>query len=244
MFGGCINGLADSAINISQPTYLNPGASINSENTPLTEKAKQWGLTASDYEHYQWLLTHTPSGQWYKDLDPPEILALNATTPEALREYTKIVVKNTHDRVEHELNFNHAFGEMFREMYPNENPIELSANKVFSQESGFEKGDRLWLFVDIQSPSAVLLKTLITFISKYDHVTLDVYIVGENIKAPDIENWAEKNDIPVNLVNKLITLNFGNQRYQEIKRQQNIILPYVARFHLGHLQPVAISSFL
>ena len=72
----------------------------------LKDRAKMWGLTAEEFKRYLWLMENTPSGHWYKDLDPVEVLALNAKDSNDMMQYAKIQAHNMHARVTRELALN------------------------------------------------------------------------------------------------------------------------------------------
>ncbi len=110
-----------------------------------------WGLTTEEFKHYLWLMQNTPSGHWYKNLDPTEVLALNAKDPREMMKHTKEQARNMHVRVTRELAFNKLYTKAYKTLYPNERPVMTSVAKN-SQSTALQPGDRVWLFVGIHTP--------------------------------------------------------------------------------------------
>jgi hypothetical protein len=91
-----------------------------SQNTTITTSqvgvAKDWNLTEPEWNQYLKLI-EGPSGHYYSQLSPPEVLGINAETNEELRQYAEVSAKLEHDRIERELRFNAAFHEAASRLY-------------------------------------------------------------------------------------------------------------------------------
>ncbi|MBX9706091.1 MAG: TIGR03759 family integrating conjugative element protein [Gammaproteobacteria bacterium] len=204
--------------------------------------AKAWGLSVEDYQRYLWLMQNTPSQHWYKDLDPAEVLALNAEKPSEMLEYAKIQARNMHVRVTRELAFNKLYPEAYKALYPDEKPI---ASSDIRPDSTLQAGDRVWLFVGVDTPlGRFAYEHLIKTVEATPGVILDIYFVGDNVSQQAIQSWAENMNIPHEIVNKLVTLNFGNARFKNVTTGQKASLPFIGIVHNDHFQPVTLSSVL
>jgi len=103
-----------------------------SQNTVATsstiDSARNWGLTNTEWARYK-LLMHGTNGRYYARLTPPEVLGINADTPENLKYFAELAAKQEHDKIEKELRFNMAFNEAARRLYANEpiiRPFDLT----------------------------------------------------------------------------------------------------------------------
>ncbi len=85
-------------------------------NKPPAGIAKDWDLNETEWNQYLNLM-HGPSGHYYANLSPPEILGIKAETNEELRHYAEIAAKLEHDKLERELRFNTAFHEAAARLY-------------------------------------------------------------------------------------------------------------------------------
>ncbi|MCW5588117.1 MAG: TIGR03759 family integrating conjugative element protein [Legionellales bacterium] len=210
----------------------------------LKDQAKMWGLTTEAFKHYLWLMKNTPSGYWYKDLDPTEVLALNAKDPNDMMQYAKIQAHNMHARVTRELAFNSIYSKAYKKLYPNEKPI-MTPGSMNLQSSALQAGDRVWLFVGIHTPlGRFAYQHLIKTIQATPDTVLDIYFVGKHVNQKSIETWAANIGIPPDIVNKQVTLNYGNSRFESISKGKKGNLPFVGVVHNSHFQPITLSSVL
>ena len=224
----------------TQTTILQPvTAALN-----LQDQASAWGLKSEDYHHYLWLMNNTPSSHWYKQLDPAEVLALNAKDPTEMMQYAKIQAKNMHVRITRELAFDKIYRQAYLELYPHEKAIQSSRGYTNVGGLTLQAGDRIWLFTGTDTPLGTFVyQHLIALIQQTPHTTLDIYFVGKNINAQAIQQWAIGVGITPAMVNNQVTLNDGNDRFASMT-QNNINLPYVGILHNQHFQPITLSSVL
>lgn len=251
--GVIFHSLAALPNTIDQLNVLHPTLKKNEpSDTVLQQTAKQWHLTVEDYRHYQWLMQHTPSRQWYAQLDPPEVLALNTDDEKKLRHYTEAFVKITHQRVTRELAFNRLYGEVFHALYPNEKAVVIDA--AISAWNTWQPKDRLWLFVrnainsDKENPQSnlqTLLNRIALFLETKKEVTLDIFLVGNNKTQQNLLAWAKQYPLPSALQHR-VSLNNGNDRYRELSRQahQSLQLPLAVRYRNGQVQPLKLDAWI
>lgn len=238
---------------IDQLNVLHPTLKKNEpSDTVLQQTAQQWHLTVEDYRHYQWLMQHTPSRQWYAQLDPPEVLALNTDDEAKLRHYTEAFVKITHQRVTRELAFNRIYGEIFHALYPDEKAVVIDA--AISAWNTWQPKDRLWLFVrnsfdsDEKKPQSTLqtlLNRIALFLQTKQGVTLDIFLVGNKNNSNNLLRWAKQYPLPSALQHR-VSLNNGNDRYRELSRQahQSLQLPLAVRYRNGQVQPLKMDAWI
>lgn len=210
----------------------------------LVENAKVWGLSPKDFKRYLWLMKNTPSGHWYPNLDPAEVLALNAKDPAQMLQYAKIQARNMHVRVTREWALNRSYNQAYRMLYPNEKPIRLPGlqNQTVAQ---LQAGDRLWLFIQTNAPlSQFIYHHLMQTIQATPQTMLDIYFVGQAVTRAQIEHWAMSVGIQPQAVNHAVTLNFGNERFQALTKGKPVALPLIGVVHDGHFQAVTLSSVL
>lgn len=232
-----------------------PTASTPIQNTVVANTgvgtAKMWGLTDQEWARYQELM-QGPDGHYYPQLTPPEVLGMEAQTPQELQHFAEIDAQQEHVRIAKELAFNNAFYDAMKRLYPDEpvirphdisafNPVQSATqNKTYSLQAG----DHLVLFIN---PGIGIdfetLPSLIADIKKHSGVTLDIYCVGQ-VTDSDISQWAALNNIPKNLVSQdRITLNHDTgQLLQKTAEVGLDSLPYVLLVRNGQSHRVSIGS--
>ncbi len=97
-----------------------------SQNTVETSSRDQglvWGLTESEWAYYQSLMQGV-NGHYYMHLTPPEVLGINAKTPQDIKYFAELAAKQEHDKIEKELRFNAAFYAAAQRLYANEPMIK------------------------------------------------------------------------------------------------------------------------
>jgi len=87
------------------------------------ETASHWQLEKEEWVRYQTLI-QGPLHRWYQQLDPIEVLGIEAQDPSKRARYADLVVKITHDRVEKELAFQRAIDQAWQKRYPDLKPIK------------------------------------------------------------------------------------------------------------------------
>lgn len=227
------------------PQIINPQiqATVSTQDN-IQNEAALWGLSSEQYAQYQWLMQNTPSGHWYKNLDPAEVLALNSDTPDAMLQYAKLEAALMHARVSRELAFDLLYAEAYKSLYPNERPI-MPPSTTGTTTQSLQSGDRVWLFIGIHTPlGKFVYQHLIKTVQAVPNTVLDIYFVGDDVSAATIQAWAITAGIPRAIVDTQVTLNIGNNRFNSIKQNGTITLPYVGIVHDRHFVPINLSSVL
>lgn len=230
---------------ISSTQTTNTTITQSQDKASITNTAHAWGLQIQDYQHYQSLMQNTPSGHWYKDLDPAEVLALNSATPNEMMKYAKIQAQNIHVRVTRELAFNNLYRKAYKELYPHETPIASNIGTQNLSTMNVQDGDRVWLFTGLRTPlGSFAYERLISLVQKTPHAVLDIYFVGNDVDEKTIQTWALRAGIDPALVNKRVTLNYGTDRFNDLKKSNDAHLPYVGIVHNNKFQPITLNSII
>jgi len=107
------NALASDVINTQTQNTISQNSTISTSHIGT---AKDWYLTDVEWEHYMQLM-QGPSGHYYKQLSPPEVLGINSENSDQLNHYAELAAKLEHDKLERELRFNTAFHEAATRLY-------------------------------------------------------------------------------------------------------------------------------
>lgn len=102
-------------------------------NSPISNSAKNWNLTDSEWENYKKLM-QGPNGHWYPQLTPPAVLGLNATNDKERQHFAEIVAREEHDKIARELSFNHEVYLAVRRLYPTESIIQSFDKSAFNPQ--------------------------------------------------------------------------------------------------------------
>jgi len=220
----------------------------NNEASVLTKDqietiAKHWNLSSEDYERYLELMKTTPSGKWYVQSDPSEVLAINARNDAEREKYAEIIAKTTHDRLESELAMQHAFNTAWQKLYPNLKPIEMPMQSQAKTQVSLQVGDQLLLFTGINdSSSTTIIDRLISLIQNHSGTKLAIFITGNDISDKAIRDWAQSNHIPISLVQQgTIILDHDKGRFTQITKGKGT-LPTVILNHKGNFNTVSINQ--
>lgn len=244
--------LADGAITTAhssiEQNQVQPLLFTQVQFKKLTDKRQQafaskWGVSRKEYSHYLWLMHNTPSGKWYANLDPAEVLAINAKDDNERMHFATIIAKNTYHRLNGELKMQRAYEQAFHRLYPDLQPINKQA--VFHQtQTGLhlQSGDKLLLFTRLNNLGGdALVSRLVVVLAKQSQVSLHVFITDKSATDQQIRNWAKNAGIPAKLVlNRVITLNHDNGRLEKmVSVQANlplVVLDRNRRFTIINIQ--------
>ncbi len=103
-------------------------------NNTANSQAQDWGISLDEWAQYQKLM-QGKNGHWYPQLTPPEVLGLNAQTPQEQQHFAEIAAKQEHDKLAGELAFDHAFHQAMGKLYASEpviKPFDMSAYNPIS----------------------------------------------------------------------------------------------------------------
>jgi len=117
----CLTGFTaygESAVSMGDANLRGSLEPSDQAESTIAQDAKLWGLTSDDYQKYLREMSEGPNGYWWKNIDPPQVLGMNATTPEEQMKYAKIDVQLDQERASKELSFQHAYSKAFNELYP------------------------------------------------------------------------------------------------------------------------------
>ena len=230
----------------SNTVVSNDNADTTSTALSLSAKAKMWHLTTEQYHQYLHEMKNTPSGHWWKNIDPPQVLGMNAKTDAERMAYAKIDVQLDHSRASSEIAFQHAYSEAFATLYPNAKliGIDTSAN---AHRDTVNSNDVFDVFMAIADPEGALMAgKIISKMQSVQNLTLNIYFVG-NASTHAIKRWARLNTIPNHLPNgNQITLNHNqlgdNNMMHQILQSTAARLPLVVRIRGGKTSIVGVRS--
>lgn len=219
---------------------------MHDQTTRLAQqtKAQQWRLSLQDYQRYENLIQNTPSGHWYKQLDPAEVLALNTNNKSGMMKYAKIEARLNHQRIQRELDFDTIYRQAYIALYPKQKPIMPPGIGNRSLIS-LANGDHIWLFVNLHSAMTnLLMPRLLKLLKQHQESKLDIYFIGKDIDPSNIQAWAALHQLPHDLMQQRISLNIDQHRLSTVSNNQAVTLPYIGLVHQGHFQTLAVSSLL
>ena len=215
------------------------------KQTHLSEMmAKQWGVPPKDYHHYQWLMQHTASGQWYKQLDPAEVLALNASNQAQMLKYAKLEASVNHRRITQEFLFNNLYHQAYKALYPTEKAI-MDPERRKHPIDQLQAGDHIWLFLSLHNSMSDLVFSHLIHLIKTNHQTyLDIYFTDNMIRQSDIQVWAMSHHLPQDLLNHHVSLNVDQHRLSTVSNNQAVTLPYLGTVRNHHFQAISLASVM
>ncbi|AKE60091.1 TIGR03759 family integrating conjugative element protein [Citrobacter farmeri] len=172
---------------------------IEEQNITHTQ-AQQWGLTDTEWQHYQ-QLHQGERGLWSPGLDPLTTLGVEANNDTERQRYAELLARKEHQRVEKELAFQRAYNSAWKQLYPSLTPV-----RSISQP-------RLALFVSEQCPAC---ETLAQKLINNDRA-LDIWLVNSHNDDANLQRWAQRQHIDMRKVERRqITLNHDGGRWQRM----------------------------
>ncbi|ECI3507833.1 TIGR03759 family integrating conjugative element protein [Klebsiella aerogenes] len=182
------------------PLFASPQQTRIEEQTITHTQAQQWGLTDSEWQHYQ-QLRQGERGIWSPGLDPLTTLGVEADSDAERQRYAELLARKEHQRVEKELAFQRAYDQAWKRLYPTLTPIRSDIPP------------RLALFVSEKCPACeTLAQKLIN-----DDRPLDIWLVSNSNDDARLQRWAQRQHIDMRKVERgQITLNHDNGRWQRL----------------------------
>ncbi len=104
------------------PLFASPQQTRIEEQTITHTQAQQWGLTDSEWQHYQ-QLRQGERGIWSPGLDPLTTLGVETNSDAERQRYAELLARKEHQRVEKELAFQRAYDQAWKRLYPTLTPI-------------------------------------------------------------------------------------------------------------------------
>lgn len=225
---------ADATEGVSSSAVATPAlASVQSANelTPMAvARAQRWGLSPSEWQRYETLMTGIRGSVSPSSLSPIEVLGIHAHTDAERRQYAELWARLMHEDVERVLAFQRAYDEALRRLYGNE-PLISSAAMPRPTQAALAKSDRLLLFVSRECPACDgAVKDVLRLQPQV--AGIDIYLVGVKPDAPRaVQDWAANHGIPAALVKAgQVTLNFEGDALARLG-QSMATLPLVMRRH-------------
>lgn len=113
-----------SGNNFAGDTIMNTITQNSISQNTLTQastinQASIWGLNEAEWKRYT-ILMQGPSGKYYPNLTPLEVLGINAENPEDLKHFSELTASQEHAKIERELRFNAAFQSAAQRLYSHE----------------------------------------------------------------------------------------------------------------------------
>ncbi|QBH97217.1 TIGR03759 family integrating conjugative element protein [Limnobaculum zhutongyuii] len=174
-----------------------------STETPAIIDAQRWGLSETEWQHYQ-RLKDSERGIWSPGLDPLTTLGIESENEAERDKYAELLVQKEFQRVEKELAFQRAYDRAWKKLFPTLTPIN-SAQQFDIAGSG-----RLAYFTSDECPRCdSQLRSLLA-----SGKPVDIYLVGSQNDDNRIRTWALKRGIDTHRVkNAEITLNHDDGRW-------------------------------
>lgn len=216
------------------PTLAHAGLTVNddditsdqdSNSLKLTEQqlheAKVWNLTLDEERRYV-LLMQNRSGIYYRGLrqTPLDILGINARDEAERAHFAELSAAQEAQKVAKNIAWNNAFHKAYNELFANIPVVGDFDPAPYSpyayQPVHLNSGETLYLFTKQDESLRTVLLTLFDAIANTPNTQLHVMLL--DCDDTEIQLWANKNQIPENLVNSgQLTLNHGEQNYKALK---------------------------
>lgn len=243
---------AKSSVTGAQVTYADQGNVVMSTGKynalPQGEQNRISGifnLKPKEYATYLHYMNDTMDGYEYqKNINPNIILAIHAGDGVLRQHYLSNAVKADHRAVSNMLKVSVDYTKTVRQLYPNEKPIMTPAMQA-AVHNHLNSDDTVQLFC---RPEGAVCGDLLGVIMKptlqSNGARLDLFFVG-NVKRQDIVKFAKSNNIAAkNVLQRRITLNFGNKPFKalETEAHHKLPLPYLIVRRDGKSIPVDLGG--
>lgn len=230
LMGGWLCAEATEGVSTSAvATPALPSGQTANELAPMAvARAQRWGLSPTEWQRYETLMTGIRGSVSPVSLSPIEVLGIHARTDAERRQYAEQWARLMHEDVERVLAFQRAYDEALRRLYGNE-PLISSAATPRATQAALARSDRLLLFVSREcSACDGVVKDVLRLQPQV--AGIDIYLVGVKPDAPRaVQDWAANHGIPVALVKAgQVTLNFEGDALARLG-QSMATLPLVMR---------------
>ncbi|MFP1915988.1 TIGR03759 family integrating conjugative element protein [Lonsdalea quercina] len=200
--GLCLLSLTTLAANVQTPSAqqsILPQQESSSNVLNTQQQAVQWGLSDSDWIHYQTLMKGE-RGIMSPGLDPLTALGVETDNSAERRRLAELWVRHEYQRSEKELAFQREINAAWLRLYPKMLAVNMGSNAA---GIAHDTQGRLALFVQENcSRCDARLAAVLA-----DDRPVDIYLVGESSDEA-IRAWAIRHHIPVEKVRRRqITLN-------------------------------------
>lgn len=197
------------------------------------QRSREWGLQPDEWARYRQLM-RGPLGIYSPGLDPLTALGIESRSDAERRRYAELQVHMEGRRVEKLLNYQRAYDDAWKRLYPGMEPVPLPARALDTDEGSYgtsNEQDRLALFVKEDCEKCdQRVRELQT-----SGRSFDVYMVGSRHDDERIRRWATRVGIDASKVRAhTITLNHDSGRWLSIGGQGE--LPAAMREVAGRWQ--------
>ena len=162
------------------------------------------------------------SGIYYQGLrqTPLDILGINARDEAERAHFAELSAAQEAQKVAKNIAWNNAFHKAYNELFANIPVVGDFDPAPYSpyahQPVHLNSGETLYLFTKQDESLRTVLLTLFDAIANTPNTQLHVMLL--DCDDTEIQLWANKNQIPENLVNSgQLTLNHGEQNYKALK---------------------------
>jgi len=192
--------------------------------------AKVWQLTSAEEKRYIQLM-QSRSSTYYQGLrmTPLDILGLNARNDIERQHFAELAAKQEAQKVAQNIAWNNAFYQAYNQLFqdvPVVGDFDPSPYSPYAhQPIQLKPGERLYLFIRSEDAVKTILMQLIDAINRSTDTQLNILFL--NMDAGEIQLWANRQQLPLNLVNsRQITLHDGKQQYDALtlKNKQSPLL--------------------
>ncbi len=210
------------------------------ETNIVSEKAKRWGLSISEYERYLELIDG-PLGHWSREIDPVMALGMFAESDAQRTHFALLYAQHEHELVTRALAFEQSYREAFSQQFPNaqvinrhlmqpyhdNRPFKRKPSNFASSFSGLQAQDRLLLFVEKECTRCVnYISRLQKILHQHPDVFVDIFLVGGN-DADEVRAWAKDHRVDLGLVQqRRLTLNVDQGNFETLKKQSQHSTPF------------------
>jgi integrating conjugative element protein (TIGR03759 family) len=201
---------------------------IEEKNFELNEnqlhEAKVWGLNELEEKRHVQLM-QSRSAIYYKNLrlTPVDILGLNARDDTERAHFAELAAQHEAQKVAQNIAWNNAFYKAYNELFK-EVPVigdfdPAPYSPYAHQPLELKSGETLYLFVQNDDAITTILLQLIDVIARTPNTRLNILFLNMDMDA--IELWANKQQIPMHLVNsEQISLNPGDEQFAHLALKQ------------------------
>jgi integrating conjugative element protein (TIGR03759 family) len=191
-------------------------------------QARQWHLSVNEWDRYKKLLRGI-DGYRSQKLDPITELGIRARSDAGRARYARKLARLEHERIQRVLAFQKAYDAAWKQLYPNEKPIQtahitqaLAASRRDAEQLGLDRQRRA-VFVDAHGCPACVstVKDLAA-----SNTPMDIFVVDAAGNDQAIRAWAQRVGIkPKSVQDGEITLNHAPG--ETVKALQGQTLPQV-----------------
>jgi len=217
--------------------------SANALSPTELARSHAWGLTETEWHRYKQLMQGIRSSISPSTISPIEVLGIHARDSEERRRYAEQWAQAMYEDVSRILAFQHAYDEAGKQLYPNQQLIDITRLPVQSESTNaLQLDDRVLFFTRLNCPACdVLLNRLLKRIDKI--AGIDIYLAGTQLGDDQtIRDWAADNMIKPEWVRtRRITLNHEAGALEKLTHGKSD-LPYLMRRRGDELSVLSASD--